>query len=125
MELYQVKYQTLGKDLSEEYSLEDLSEGNLVLTEVDNQMVEGRIKYLGYNWSPWTESQQTKVSVACSLLPSDSLFLHCEVSEGPADRGEQGVAASRGDCRPGGGGHPRHGHRLLHCEEEEKVTKQI
>ena len=73
MELYQVKYQTLGKDLSEEYSLEDLSEGNLVLTEVDNQMVEGRIKYLGYNWSPWTESQQTKVSVVCSLLPSDSL----------------------------------------------------
>ena len=76
MELYQVKYQTLGKDLSEEYSLEDLSEGNLVLTEVDNQMVEGRIKYLGYDWSPWTASQKTEVSF-CSLLScvsTSSLF---------------------------------------------------
>ena len=62
MELYQVKYQTLGEDVDEEFSSAVLSEGRIVLTEVDNKMVEGRIKYLGYEWSPWTESQQTKVS---------------------------------------------------------------
>ena len=71
MELYQVKYQTLGKELDEEFSLADLSEGMIVLTEVDNKLVEGRIKYLGYDWSPWTESEQTKVSFACSLLPCE------------------------------------------------------
>ena len=62
VELYQVKYQTLGEDVDEEFSSAVLSEGRIVLTEVDNKMVEGRIKYLGYEWSPWTESQQTKVS---------------------------------------------------------------
>merc|ERR1712241_1164068 len=60
VELYQVKYQTLGEDVDEEFSSAVLSEGRIVLTEVDNKMVEGRIKYLGYEWSPWTESQQTK-----------------------------------------------------------------
>ena len=72
--MYQVKYQTLGEDVDEEFSSAVLSEGRIVLTEVDNKMVEGRIKYLGYEWSPWTESQQTKVSYACCLLHLSALF---------------------------------------------------
>ena len=122
MESYQVKYRTLGEDVDQTFPSADLSEGTIVLTGVDNKMVEGRIKYLGYEWSPWTESQKTEVSVASSLV--SYRLLHCLVSEGRVNRRKQGDAGSRGDCRAPGGGDPRHGH-LLHCEEEEKVTKQI
>ena len=67
MESYQVKYQTLGEDVDETFPSADLSDGTIVLAEVDNNMVEGRIKYLGYDWSPWTASQKPKVSFAFSL----------------------------------------------------------
>lgn len=60
VESYQVKYQTLGEDIEEIFPSAELSDGTIVLTEVDNKMVEGRIKYLGYDWSPWTASQKTK-----------------------------------------------------------------
>ena len=70
MELYQVKYQTLGEDIDQIFPSAELIDGTIVLTEVDNKMVEGRIKYLGYDWSPWTASQKTKVSLASSLSPS-------------------------------------------------------
>lgn len=60
VESYQVRYQTLGEDADEEFPSAELSEGTIVLTEVDNKMVEGRIKYRGYDWSPWTESQKTE-----------------------------------------------------------------
>ena len=77
--MYQVKYQTLGEDVDEEFSSAVLSEGRIVLTEVDNKMVEGRIKYLGYDWSPWTASQKTKVSLASSLSSPLSLTKVCTV----------------------------------------------
>jgi len=60
VESYQVRYQTLGEDADEEFTSAELSDGIIVLTEVDNKMVEGRIKYLDYDWSPWTESQKTE-----------------------------------------------------------------
>lgn len=126
MESYQVKYQTLGEDVDQLFPSADLTDGTIVLTEVDNKMVEGRIKYLGYEWSPWTASEKTEVSFASSLLSQLLRYhvfcLHCLVSEGRVNRTKQGDAGSRGDCRSSGGGDPRHGY-LLHCEEEEKVTK--
>ena len=67
MESYQVKYQTLGEDIVQIFPSAELIDGTIVLTEVDNKMVEGRIKYLGYDWSPWTASQKTKVGLASSL----------------------------------------------------------
>ena len=66
MESYQVRYQSLGEDADEEFPSAELGEGTIVLTEVDNKMVEGRIKYRGYDWSPWTESQKTEVSLVSS-----------------------------------------------------------
>ena len=67
MESYHVKYQTLGKDIDQIFPSAELIDGTIVLTEVDNKMVEGRIKYLGYDWSPWTASQKTKVGLSLSL----------------------------------------------------------
>ena len=68
VESYQFKYQTLGEDIDQIFPSAELSDGTIVLTEVDNKMVEGRIKYRGYDWSPWTESQKTEVSLV-SLPP--------------------------------------------------------
>ena len=42
---------------------EDLSAGLIVLTDVDTaERIEGKIKYLGYDWSPTTSYQPNKVS---------------------------------------------------------------
>ena len=124
VESYQVRYQTLGEDADEEFTSAELSDGIIVLTEVDNKMVEGRIKYLDYDWSPWTESQKTEVSLVSSLLVSELPSVHCLISGEPVNPRKQGNVGPCGDCGAAGGGDPRHRH-LLHCEEEEKVTKQI
>ena len=58
----------------------ELTEDNLIVLDnfpapVDNGMkVEGRIKYLGFDWSPWVSSQ-SKVSVHSSFEKQSSLLL--------------------------------------------------
>ena len=57
----------------------ELSEDNLIVLDnfpapVDNGLkVEGRIKYLGFDWSPWVSSQ-SKVSLHFTLEEQSSLF---------------------------------------------------
>ena len=84
--------------------------------------MDGRIKYLGYDWSPWKVSEKPSVSLDSSLFPFKVPSLYCLVSEGRGDRGNPGTAGSGGDCGGTGGGDPRHHHPR---EEEENVTKQI
>ena len=64
VESYEVKYQNLGEDevLQETILRTDLSDGRIIIDNfpqtVENGMkIEGRIKYLGYSWSPWISSQ--------------------------------------------------------------------
>lgn len=65
VESYELKYRSLGEDTESEVTIPstDLVEGNIIIIDdfpqtVDNgMMIEGRIKYAGYDWSPWISSQ--------------------------------------------------------------------
>lgn len=53
VELYEVRYHSLGEMIVQKFS-----DGDIVLTSVDNKKVDGRIKYLGHDWSPWSVSEK-------------------------------------------------------------------